>query len=419
VPTNQNKVSKMMNKIAFLFPGVGSQYVGMSKTLYDNFKVFKETIEEAGDILKQDLASLSFSKDKKEELGRLENAQLILLTFSTAAYRVYMREIGIQPHYCMGDSLGEYSALCSAGVIQFPDALQLVQQRGSILKEVSAKIDGTMMWVINLDSKIVEDLCREVSKPGREIYVSAYDSPTQSSISGYTDVLMKTAKELEQKGAIVYPLKLSGPFHSPLMKEAAERMKAVLGQYEYKNPQYPVIANRSARPYADAESVVENLSLQLISPISWQPSIEFLLQQEVRIAVEIGPKNVLKFLMAKNTDAIRVYTTDNQKDLESIDNELLIKEDEYLRIIGKCLGAAVSTKNRNDDAEEYEQKVIKPYRRIESFYKEFTEKGKAPGKDIVKESIELLSSILSAKKVPQQEHNYWTENVLGNKFINF
>jgi [acyl-carrier-protein] S-malonyltransferase len=408
-----------MKKIAFLFPGVGSQYVGMNKTLYDNFKIFKETIEEAGDILKKDFISLCFSKDKKEELDRLEIAQLILLTFSTAAYRVYMQEIGIQPHYCMGHSLGEYSALCSAGVIQFPDALELVQQRGLILKEVSAGIEGTMMWVINLDSKIVEDLCQQASKPGQEIYVSAFDSPNQTSISGHTDVLMKTAKELEQKGAIVYPLKLSGPFHSPLMKEASKRMKAVLRQYEYKNPKYPVVANRNALPYTDAESVVDNLSLQLISPISWRASVEFLLQQEVEIAIEIGPKNVLKFLMAKNTDAIQVYTTDNQKDLELINNELLVKEDEYLRIIGKCLGAAVSTKNRNDDAEEYEQKVIKPYRRIESFYKEFTEKGKSPGKDHVKEAIEILGSILLAKKVPQQEYNYWTENVLGNKFINF
>ena len=408
-----------MKKIAFLFPGVGSQYVGMSKTLYDNFKIFKETIEEAGDILKKDFASLSFSKDKKEELDRFDIAQLTLLTFSTAAYRVYMQEIGILPHYCMGHSLGEYSALCNAGVIKFPDALELVQQRGLILKEVSDGLDGTMMWVINLDSKIVEELCAEKSKQGKEIYVSAYDSPTQTSISGHTDVLMKTAKELEQKGAIVYPLKLSGPFHSPSMKEASEKMKAVLRQYEYKNPQYPVIANRNAQPYTDSEGVVDNLSLQLISPISWCASVEFLLEQQVQIAVEIGPKNVLKFLMAKNTDKIQVYTTDKQKDLELISNELLVKEDEYLRIIGKCLGAAVSTKNRNDNNEEYEEKVIKPYRKIESVYKEFTEKGKSPGKDLVKESIETLGSILSAKKVPEQEYNYWTENVLGNKFINF
>jgi [acyl-carrier-protein] S-malonyltransferase len=408
-----------MKKIAFLFPGVGAQYVGMSKTLYDNFKIFKETIEEAGDILKKDFASLCFSKDKKEELDRFEIAQLALLTFSTAAYRVYMQEIGIQPHYCMGHSLGEYSALCSAGVMQFSAALELVQQRGLILKEVSSGIDGTMMWVINLDSKIVEEVCQEASKQGKEIYVSAYDSLNQTSISGHTDVLMKAARELEQKGAIVYPLKLSGPFHSPLMKEASKRMTAVLQQYKYSNPKYPVIANRNALPYPDAESVVDNLSLQLISPIYWRASIEFLLQQEIKIAVEIGPKNVLKFLLAKNTAAIRVYTTDNQKDLELISNELLIKEEDYLKIIGKCLGAAVSTKNRNDDAEEYEQNVIKPYRRIESFYKEFTEKGKSPGKDHVKEAMEMLRSVLSVKKVPQQEHNYWTEHVLGNKLINF
>lgn len=408
-------------KIAFLFPGVGSQYIGMSKSLLDNFKIFKQTIEEAQDVLKMDFTEICFSPGKKAELDKLENAQAILTAFSIASYRVYMQEIGIPPLYCMGHSLGEYSALCSAGVMKFPDALKLVKERGAAVSETAAGINGTMMWVINLDVNVVEEVCQEssIKIEGQDVYISAYDSPTQASISGHTDALMKIARELEQKGAIVYPLKLSGPFHCPLMKEAAEKMKKILQQYEFASPRYTVIANRDAQPYKDAPSVIDNLSLQLISPIRWRASIEYLLEQGVDIAFEMGPKNVLKFLMQKNTDAIRVFTTDNDKDIDVIRKELLVPEEEYLKVIGKCLGVAVSTKNRNDDIKEYEEKVIKPYRVIEAFYNDFVAKGQRPGKDHVKQAILTLQNILDAKKVPRQEHGFWINRALGNKVLNF
>ncbi len=406
-----------MKRIVFLFPGVGSQYVGMSKSLYDNFKIFRETIEEAGEVLKMDLPGMCFLPTKKEELNKLENSQSALLAFSTASYRVYMQEIGIQPHYCMGHSLGEYSALCSAGVIQFPDALRLVKQRGLIVNEVAASIEGTMAWVVNLETKVVEDVCRETFKEGQEIYVSAYDSPNQTSISGRTETLMKVARELEKKGAIVYPLKLGGPFHCPLMKEAAEKMISILQQYKYGQPKCSVIANRNALPYKDAESVVDNLSLQLISPIRWKTSVDYLKDQGVEIAIEMGPKNVLKFLVEKNTDSIGVYTTDNDQDLKFINDELIIGKEEHLSIIGKCLGAAVSTKNRNSNSDEYEEKIVKPYKRVESFYKKFAANGHCPGENHVKEAIQMLRSVLAVKKVPQQEQKYWFNHVLGNKMI--
>lgn len=408
-------------KIAFLFPGVGSQYIGMSKSLFDNFKIFKETIEEAGDILQMDLPGMCFLPGKKGEVDKLENAQAILAAFSMASYRVYMQEIGIPPLFCMGHSLGEYSALCSAGVMKFPDTLKLVRERGAAVSETAAGINGTMMWVINLDIKVLEEVCGDTSMKveGQEVYISAYDSPTQASISGHTDVLMKTARVLEQKGAIVYPLKLSGPFHCPLMKGAAEKMKGILQQYEFDPPGCTVIANRDALPYKDAGSVIDNLSLQLISPIRWRASIEYLLEQGVDIAVEMGPKNVLKFLMQKNTDAIRVFTTDNDRDLEAIRSELLVPEEDYLKVIGRCLGAAVSTKNRNDSEEEYQERVIKPYRKIEAFYNEFVAKNGRPGKGDVKDAVQTLLAILEAKKVPQKEHGFWINRALGNKMLNF
>ncbi len=406
-----------MKTMAFLFPGVGSQYVGMGRSLYDSFKIFKETIEEAGDILKLEMSELFFSPARQAELDQLENAQSALLAASIAVYRVFKQEIGLQPHYCMGHSLGEYSALCAAGVIPFADALRLVRQRGLIVNEVSAALDGTMAWVVNLDWQVVDKLCRQRSRRGEEVYVSAYDSPSQTSISGHTGALMSTARELEKEGAIVYPLKLSGPFHCPLMQGAAEKMVAVLKEYKYEEPQYPVIANRQARPYDGGASVVDNLSQQLISPIRWQASLNYLIQQGVEIAVEMGPKNVLKFLVRKNTSAIHTYITDKSQDLQSIQAELVLKEGEYLRTIGKCLGAAVGTRNRRGGGEAYEREVVAPYRKMETLFQELRSGGSQPRPQHVRDAVRLLQLILVAKRVPQQEQAYWLNHVYGGKLL--
>jgi [acyl-carrier-protein] S-malonyltransferase len=410
-----------MKRVAFLFPGVGSQYVGMGKTLFDTFDVYRKTFEEAGDTLKMDIAGLCSSPDRKTELNRLENAQVVLVTASIACYRVFMQEFGISPHFCMGHSLGEYSALCAAGVIGFPDALNLVKQRGLIVKEVSAGIQGTMMWVINLDTGIVDSVCREASSPGEEVYVSAFDSPPQSSISGHTSALMRVARELEKKGAIVYPLQLSGPFHCPLMKDAADRMASVLGQYTYKDPQCVVLANHNALPYNGASSVIDHLSLQLVSPIRWMDSIGYLIEQGVENAFEMGPKNVLKFLVQKITPSIRVYTTDNERDFASIGNDFVLKEEEYKEVVGECLGAAVSTKNNRSDMDEkeYDEKVVKPYRKIEEYYNAFTSNDLIPRQEHVAEAFGMLHEIFAAKDVSLHVRDKHLNDIFGKKIFSF
>jgi [acyl-carrier-protein] S-malonyltransferase len=312
------RTNRKMKPIAFMFPGVGSQYVGMGKYFYDQFKEVREIFEEASSILDKDLTEICFKKELKEELNELENAQVALLTLSTALYRVLRKEVGITPLYCLGHSLGEYSALCSAGMMCFSDAVHLVMERGQIISRVSRDLEGTMMWVINLDIQVVERVCQETTEQVRGVYVSAFDSDTQSSISGYNDSTLMAAKRLEEEGAIVYPLKLSGPFHSPLMEEAKKQMKEVLTQYTFHESICPVLANHHALPYNGPESIVENLSKQLVSPIRWKRSIECLEEQHIDMAVEVGPKDVLAFLMKKNSALIIPFTLDRKEDLEKI-----------------------------------------------------------------------------------------------------
>ncbi|NIM15442.1 MAG: acyltransferase domain-containing protein [Candidatus Aminicenantes bacterium] len=408
----------MTGKMVFMFPGVGSQYPGMGKQFYDDFSVFREAIDEASDVLGRDIAKMCFLEPDKEELSKLENAQLTILAFSVGIFRVYMQEIGIEPGFCLGHSLGEYSALCCSGVISFADALELVRQRGMIIGKISEPLDGTMMWVINLEKEKVEKVCKEVSK-GEDnegtVFVSAYDTPTQTSISGRKDVVMTAARRLEQEGAIVYPLMFSGPFHSPLMEEAARQMKTVLQQFTFGDPIYPVIANRNARPYEGKESVIDNLSLQLVSPIRWQDSIDYVTAQEITIAIEMGPKDVLKFLLKKITQTIHPFTID--KDLETLKEKFLIGPEEYLHIIGKCLGIVVSTKNRNADLETYEKQVVMPYRKIESLYERLKSEGKSPTREEVEEALNMLEGVLAAKKVPQSEQQRGFNKVLGGRIV--
>jgi [acyl-carrier-protein] S-malonyltransferase len=406
-----------MKKIVFVYPGVGSQYTGMGKSLLDNFKIYKETLEEASDILKMNVTEMYVSPEKSKELNTLENAQCCLFVASIATYRVFKQEIGIKPACCMGHSLGEYSALCSADAIQFKDALELVKHRGLVVQEVSKGLNGTMMWVVNLDSQIVGEVCQEFSSEGQEVYVSAFDSPNQSSISGHVSPLMKAARELEKRGAIVYPLKFSGPFHCPLMKEASEQMKDILKNYDYHEPSFPVISNQNALPYNGAPSIVSNLSKQLVSPIRWQDSIDYLLKQEITTAIEMGPKNVLKFLMKKNTDSIFTYTTDKIEDIHTIKEELIITEDEYTTFIGRCLGIAVSTKNRNNSNEEYEEYIVKPYRKMESIFQECQATKRIPKKSDLKISIDYLQIILKSKQVPEEEQTYWLNSLFGGKIL--
>jgi [acyl-carrier-protein] S-malonyltransferase len=312
-----------MKEKVFLFPGVGSHHVGMGKEFYENFKTARDIFEEAGDVLGLDLARLCFNPAEKSKLDRLEISQSALVTVSMAIYRVYAQEIGDMPAHCMGHSLGEYSALCSAGVIRFADTIEIVKQRGIILNEAAAAVDGLMAWVINLDNKVVEQRCREYSEEAREVYVSAYDAPAQSSISGLKQDVIKVGRILEKDGAIVYPLKLSGPFHSPFMKKAAHHIRSLLGQYEYGEPLFPVIANRSALFYeADKENIIDNLSLQLVSPILWQHSVEYMVGRRIETAIEMGPDKVLKHLLKNNTLSIRTYSLENTKDLELLRNSL-------------------------------------------------------------------------------------------------
>lgn len=306
-----------MKNIAFVYPGVGSQHTGMGKEFYTQYPVVRSVVDEASDFLGTNLYKRWQDQSYREKMNDLNFAQISLLTLSFASYQLLKEETSLQPDFMIGHSLGEYSALCCDGIIEFSDALQLVQQRGKFIEEAASGQKGTMLWVIDLDTKIVEEVCKSLREQQVFVYISSYDSSLQCGISCLEKDIPIIAQTLEARDAIVYPLNLSGPFHSPLMMEASEALGQVLDGYEFKTlNNNRVIANGTGLPYTN--NVKEHLKSQLISPVFWFQSLAYLEQQGVTTIVEIGPKEVLKYLVVKGGKPFQTFSFNKPEHVEEL-----------------------------------------------------------------------------------------------------
>ncbi|GAE86716.1 ACP S-malonyltransferase [Acetivibrio straminisolvens] len=231
-----------MKKIALLFPGQGSQYVGMGKKLYENYSAAREVFDEANEVLGFDLKELCFNGDINE-LTKTENTQPVILTASVAAFRVYMEKYGVKPAFLAGHSLGEFAALTCAGAISFKDAVRIVRNRGRYMQEAVPQGIGAMAAVSGVDKPVIEETCIKVSDENHLVVVSNHNSKDQIVISGHTSAVNTASEILKKHGARIVPLKVSAPFHSPLMQPAADRLREELKLYSYNEPKWQVISN--------------------------------------------------------------------------------------------------------------------------------------------------------------------------------
>ncbi len=413
-----------MKKIAFLFPGQGSQYTGMGKSLCDAYSIARETFEEANDTLGFDLQRLCFEGDP-EELAKTENTQPAILTLSVAQFRVFKQESCIEPDYCAGHSLGELSALTCAGAVKFSDAVKIVRQRGRFMQKAVPVGIGAMAAVTGISIREIEEECGLNSDEARVVVIANYNSSEQIVISGHTDAVNLTSENLKAKGARIIPLKVSAPFHSPLMNPAAEEMREELNKYTFGELKYPVISNITARPYTSKEIIPENLKMQIISPVRWQESMEFLQRCGVEMFVEMGPKTVLKNLAKRNTPDIVAYAYDNNEDVSALTDELKPRnsdnKDAKLRLIVRCLAIAVCTKNKNWDNDEYAAGVVEPYKRVQELLAELEGNNMEPSFEQMTEALKMLKSVFITKKtdIKEQEERFkqiFDETGLGYLF---
>jgi [acyl-carrier-protein] S-malonyltransferase len=303
-------------KIAFVFPGQGSQRVGMCKGLWDNFTEAKKVYEEASAALGYDVAELSFS-GPQEELNKTFRTQPCILTASIAANNVLVSK-GIEPYVVAGHSLGEYSALVAAGVLPLSEAVKLTEKRGMFMQEAVPEGKGLMAAIMGLDRNKVDDICLSVESG----YVSPanYNCPGQIVIGGEKQAVeeaMKLAKNAGAKRAI--PLAVSAPSHCTLMIGASDRLGELLNTIKFNDPSVPIVNNAEAMFLTNAERIKYSLIAQLSSPLLWEDSIRNILEKGIDTFIEVGPGKVLSGLIKRIEPSARIL---NVEDMESLNKTL-------------------------------------------------------------------------------------------------
>ncbi|EJL47023.1 MULTISPECIES: ACP S-malonyltransferase [Brevibacillus] len=310
-----------MGKVAFVFPGQGSQFVGMGQTLSEQSEAARRIFETADAALGFSLSGLCFA-GPEEELKLTANTQPAILTASVAVLAALKEKLpDYTPDFVAGHSLGEYSALVAAGALSFADAVKVVRARGQFMEEAVPAGQGAMAAVLNMERAALQAVCEEVTASGHPVQPANMNCPGQIVISGSAEGVKLAGEKAKAAGAKrVLPLNVSGPFHSSLMQPAADKLQAVLAGVTVQEASVPVVANVTARPVTEAATIVEQLVQQVSAPVLWEDSVQWMVEAGVTTFVEIGPGKVLAGLIKKIAPADT--TIISVQDMESL-TELL------------------------------------------------------------------------------------------------
>lgn len=304
-----------MSQIAFLFPGQGAQYVGMGKDFYEQFDICKQVYKVAGEASGLDLTQICFQEN--ELLNITEYTQVALLATEVAILRA-VENSGIRPAVTAGLSLGEYASLAVGHVMSDEDLFRIIRKRGLFMQE-AYPVGGAMAAVLGMEASMIEKVCLEQNG---EVYVANYNCPGQIVITGEAKAVSEAGARLKEIGAKgIIPLKVSGPFHSPLLKDAGTKLEDALDNVSIYAPDIPYITNVTADYVKDAAGIKELLVKQVVSSVRWQQSVEKMIADGIDTFIEIGPGKTLTGFMKKiNKDVrmINIGTVDDLSKLEAL-----------------------------------------------------------------------------------------------------
>ncbi len=305
-----------MGKIAFVFPGQGSQKPGMGRALYDASPTVRELFGEANELLGFDLRDLCFN-GPESSLRDTENAQPALYVVSVAAAQVLRENSSIAPAAVAGHSVGEYAALTVAGVLAFADGVRLVRKRAELMRDAAIASPGTMLALLGLDLPVAREVCREAQKAGGVAAVANVNGGGQIVISGTVEAMERAAVLAKEAGARkVIPLSVSGPFHSPLMVSAGDSLFHVLANTALTKPQIPVVSNVTAEYFDSPADVLAGLTRQVSGSVLWEQSIQKLIADGIDTFIEVGSGEVLCGLIRRIDKGCSTFPVQSLEDVQ-------------------------------------------------------------------------------------------------------
>lgn len=299
-------------EIAMLFPGQGSQYIGMGKDLFENYQEARLVFEEASDLLGMNIKSLCFNEH--DLLTKTSYAQPAIVTVSLAAYQAFMSEFGIKPVIFAGHSLGEYSALITSGTLKLEDGLKLVKLRGELMQRASEDSDGRMISISHSKLDDLRGICDSLKNEGYFAVISCYNSINQYTISGEKKAIDKVIQSLQHFNIKYTTLKVSGAFHSLLMQEAANKLTKTIKAIDFGSG-CNVISNLEGLPYFCPEDVKRGLILQITHPVQWWNTMKYIREKHIIKAIEMGPRAVLKNLWNQLNGPNHAISITNSNDM--------------------------------------------------------------------------------------------------------
>ena len=311
-----------MKKFAMVFPGQGSQTVGMLAELAGDYPIVQETFKQASEVLGYDLWQL-VQEGPAEELNKTWQTQPALLTASVAVYRVWQQKYpALKPEVMAGHSLGEYSALVCAGVLDFQDAVKLVELRGKLMQQAVPEGTGAMYAIIGLDNDAIINACKQAEQ-GEVVSAVNFNSPGQVVIAGAKAAVERAAALCKEAGAKrALPLAVSVPSHCALMKPAADQLSVSLESITLKEADVSVLNNVDVKSEIEADAIRNALVRQLYSPVRWTETVEKMAQNGVEVLVEVGPGKVLNGLTKRIVDSLQAVSVNDVKSLDSVEEVL-------------------------------------------------------------------------------------------------